>query len=158
MSSVTTERRYKSLFYKFLCTNLFQVVLRLLYTERFLCNTTCMTLICLISSFHTNLKRQNSSDLLRIVSSTFNGESCYDFAIYTFRLVKSYKPFHVRPPLQILRNSSKLFSEAATEVFHKKLTGKHLCWGLFFNKFAGHQSCNFIKAWIKNRLQHKYFL
>ena len=71
MSSVTTERLYKSLFYKFFCTNLSQVVLRRFYTERFLYNTICVTLICLISSFHTNLKRQNSSDLLRIVSSTF---------------------------------------------------------------------------------------
>ena len=71
MSSVTTERLYKSLFYKFFCTNLSQVVLRRLYTERFLCNTIYVTLICLISSFHTNLKRQNSSDLLRIISSTF---------------------------------------------------------------------------------------
>ena len=60
-----------SLFYKFFSTNLSQVVLRRFYTERFLCNTICVTLICLISSFHTNLKRQNSSDLLRIVSSTF---------------------------------------------------------------------------------------
>ena len=60
------------------------------------------------------------TDLLRIVSSTFkcyphlNVENWYDFAIYTFRLVKSYKSFHVRPPLEILRNSSKPFSEAAT--------------------------------------------
>ena len=53
------------------CTNLSQVVLRRFYMERFLCNTICVTLICLISSFHTNLKRRNSSDLLRIVSSTF---------------------------------------------------------------------------------------
>ena len=71
MSSVTTERLDKSHFYKFFCTNLSQVVLRWFYTEQFLCNTICVTLICLISSFHTNLKRQNSSDLLRIVSSTF---------------------------------------------------------------------------------------
>ena len=33
-------------------------------------------------------------------------------------------------------------------------TGKHLCWGLFFNKVAGHQACNF----IKKRLQHRHFL
>ena len=35
MPSVTTERLYKSLFYKFFCTNLCQVVLRRFYTERF---------------------------------------------------------------------------------------------------------------------------
>ena len=114
MSSVTTERLYKSLFYKFFCTNLSQVVLRWFYTERFLCNTICVALICLISSFHTNLKRQNSSDFLRIVSSTFQCRSYHDFAIYTFRLVKSYKSFYVRLPLEILRNSLKPFSGAAT--------------------------------------------
>ena len=38
-------------------TNLSQVVLRRFYMEQFLCNTICMTLICLISSFYTALKR-----------------------------------------------------------------------------------------------------
>ena len=38
MSSVTTERLYRYLFYKFFCTNLSRVVLRRFYTERFLCN------------------------------------------------------------------------------------------------------------------------
>ena len=33
-------------------------------------------------------------------------------------------------------------------------TGIHLSWYLFFRKVADHQSCNF----IKNRLQHIYFL
>ena len=65
MSSVTTERLYKPLFYKFFCKNLSQVVLRWFYTERFLRNTICVILICLISSFNTNLKRQNPSDLLK---------------------------------------------------------------------------------------------
>ena len=57
MSSVTTERFYKSLFYKFFFTNLSQVVLRWFYTEQ-LYNTTCVTLIiiCLISSFHKSEK------------------------------------------------------------------------------------------------------
>ena len=32
-------------------------------------------------------------------------------------------------------------------------TGKHLCWSLFFNKYAGLKACNF----IKKRLQHKFF-
>ena len=45
MSSVTTERLYKSLFYKFFCTNLSQVVLRRFYTERFFCNTICVVLV-----------------------------------------------------------------------------------------------------------------
>ena len=40
----------------------------------------------------------------------------------------------------------------------KTFTGKRLFWGLFFNKVAGHQSCNFIKALIKKRLEHRYFL
>ena len=50
--------------------------------------------------------------------------------------------FHVRPPLEILRNSSKPFSEAAIggvpqKVFFKHFkifTGKHLYWGLFLIK------------------------
>ena len=33
-------------------------------------------------------------------------------------------------------------------------TGKQLCRGLFFEKVAGHQACNF----IKKRLQHRYYL
>ena len=32
-------------------------------------------------------------------------------------------------------------------------TGKHLCWSLFFNKYAGLKACNF----IKKRLQHRFF-
>ena len=32
-------------------------------------------------------------------------------------------------------------------------TGKHLCWGVFFNENANLQSCDF----IKKRLQHKCF-
>ena len=32
-------------------------------------------------------------------------------------------------------------------------TGRHLCWCLFFNEYAGLNACNF----IKNRLQHKFF-
>ena len=72
--------------------------------------------------------------------------------------------FRVRPPLEILRNSLKPFSEAATggapqKVFFKHFkvfTRKHLCWGLFFNKIAGHQSCNFIKTWIKKKEAQKH--
>ena len=33
-------------------------------------------------------------------------------------------------------------------------TGKHLWWGLFFNKVEGHQTCGF----ITKGLQHRYFL
>ena len=55
-----------------------------------------------------------------------------------FRFVKSYKLFHVRPPLEILRNSSKPFSEAAIggvpqKVFFKHFkifTEKHLYWAI----------------------------
>ena len=64
--------------------------------------------------------------------------------------------------LEILRNSSTIFRSSHWRCSIKKavlkhfviFTGKHLCWGLFFNKVAGHQSCNF----IKKRLQHRYFL
>ena len=47
----------------------------------------------------------------------FNAESCHDLAIYSFRLVKSYKSFHVRLPLEILQNHSQ---KQPPEVFHKK--------------------------------------
>ena len=33
-------------------------------------------------------------------------------------------------------------------------TGKHLWWGLFFNKVEGHQTCRF----ITKGLQHRYFV
>ena len=64
--------------------------------------------------------------------------------------------------LQILRNSSANFRSSHRTCSTKKaifkhfviFTGKHLCWGLFFNKVAGFQACNF----VKRRLQHKYFL
>ena len=47
------------------------------------------------------------------------------------------------------------------EVFYKKavlknfsiLTGRHLCWSLFFNQFVVLQVCNF----IKKRFQHRCF-
>ena len=32
-------------------------------------------------------------------------------------------------------------------------TGNHLCWSLFFDKYAGLKACNF----IKKRLQHTFF-
>ena len=63
--------------------------------------------------------------------------------------------------LEILRNSSTIFRSNHQRCSIKKailkhfviLTGKHLCWGLFFNKVASHQACNL----IKKRLQHRYF-
>ena len=47
MFSVATERLYNSLFYKFFCTNLSQVILRRFYTEQFLCNTIRVAPTCL---------------------------------------------------------------------------------------------------------------
>ena len=145
MSSVTTERFYKSLFCKFFCINLSQVVLRWFYTDQFFCSTIWVTLICLISHFIQIWKDRTHPIFWESYHPHFNAESCHNFAIYMFRLIKSYKSFHVRPPLEILRNSSKPFSEAATggvpqKVFFKHFkifTGKHLCWDLFFVKVAG---------------------
>ena len=62
---------------------------------------------------------------------------------------------------EILRNYSTIFRSSHWRCSIKKailkhfviFTGKHLCRGLFFNKVAGHQACNF----IKRRLQHRYF-
>ena len=64
--------------------------------------------------------------------------------------------------LEILRNPSTIFRSSHWKCSTKKailkhfviFTGKHLCWGLFLNKVAGHKACNF----IKKRLQHRYFL
>ena len=63
---------------------------------------------------------------------------------------------------EILRNYSTIFRSSHQRCSIKKailkhfviFTGKRLCRGLFFNKVAGHQACNF----IKKRLQHRYFL
>ena len=63
---------------------------------------------------------------------------------------------------EILRNYSTIFRSSHWRCSIKKailkhfviFTGKHLCRGLFFNKVAGHQLCNF----IKKRLQHRYYL
>ena len=84
----------------------------------------------------------------------FNAENCHDFAIYKFRLVKSYKLFRVGPPLEILQNHSQ---KQPPELFHKKFFSNILRYsqektcvgGLVFNKVAGHQSCSFIKTQIK---------
>ena len=63
---------------------------------------------------------------------------------------------------EILRNYSTIFRSSHRRCSIKKailkhfviFTGKHLCRGLFFNKVAGHQVCNF----VKKRLLHRYFL
>ena len=63
---------------------------------------------------------------------------------------------------EILTNYSTIFRSSHRRCSIKKailkhfviFTGKHLCRGLFFNKVAGHQACNF----IKKRLQHRYYL
>ena len=63
---------------------------------------------------------------------------------------------------EILRNYSTIFRSSHWRCSIKKailkhfviFTGKHLCRGLFLNKVAGHQACNF----IKKRLQRSYFL
>ena len=60
------------------------------------------------------------------------------------------------------RNSSTIFRSSHQRCSIKKaflrhfmmFIGKHLCWGLFFNKVAGYQCCSF----IKKRLQHLCFL
>ena len=94
--------------------------------------------------------------------TNLNATSCYNFAIYTFRLVELYKSFGGIPPLEIPANSSTIFRSSHQRCFIKKaflkhfviFIGKQLCWGHFFNKVTSHQSHNF----IKKRLQHRYFL
>ena len=54
---------------------------------------------------------------------------------------------------------SCLIQKQPPELFVKKdvfktfanLTRKHLCWSLFFNKFAGPKACNFIKKGAQHR-------
>ena len=93
-----------------------------------------MTLIWL--SLHTNLKRQNSSDLLRIYHAHFNAESCHDFSIYTFISVKSYKLF-LQKLLEIAQNHSQ---KQPPEVSHKRFfsnilrySQENICVGVSFS-------------------------
>ena len=91
---------------------------------------------------------------------------CMTHVVNLFIQIWKDRTHPILPLVEILRNSSKPFSEAATggipqKVFFKYFkifTGKHLYWGLFLNKVAGHQSYNFIKTLIKKRLQNRYFL
>ena len=63
---------------------------------------------------------------------------------------------------EILRKYSTIFRTSHQRCSIKKailkhfviFTGKHLSRGLFFNKVADHQACNF----IKKKLQHRHFL
>ena len=95
-------------------------------------------------------------------------------SIYVFHLLNYYKTslqiFLVykffwtnlsQVELEILRNSSTILRSSHQGCSIKKailknvaIVGKHLCWGLFFNKVADHQTC----IVIKKRLQHTYFL
>ena len=111
-----------------------------------------MTLIWLITSY-----KSEKIELIRSFKNCIIHISMQKVATilrFNFRLVKSYKSFRIRLPLEILRNFSKPFSEAATggvpqNVFFKHFkifSGKQLFWGLFFNKVAVHQSFNFIKT------------
>ena len=68
MSSVTTERLYKSLFYKFFCTNLSQVVLSWFYMEQFLWNTICD----LCDSYLFNLFISYKSEKIELIRSFRN--------------------------------------------------------------------------------------
>ena len=70
-----------------------------------------------------------------------------------------YKYFSI---WEILKNYSTIFRSSHWRCSIKKailknfviFTGKYLCRGLFFNKVANHQACNF----IKKRLQHRYYI
>ena len=65
MSSVTTERLYKSLFYKFFYTNLSQVVLRQFFTERFVKYDLC-------DSYLFNLFISYKSEKIELIQSFKN--------------------------------------------------------------------------------------
>ena len=95
---------------------------------------------------------------LRYFMSSITTERLYK----SFSFINSSSKNISQVESEILRNSSTIFRSSHRRRSIKKailkhfviFTGKHLCWGLFFNKVAGHQACNF----IKKRLQHRYFL
>ena len=70
INASTTERLYKSLFYKFFCANLSQVVLRRFYTERFvqydLCNSYLFNLFISYNSEKTELIRSFKNRIIHI--------------------------------------------------------------------------------------------
>ena len=86
----------------------------------------------------------------------------YRMSLQIFLFYKFFCSNISQVELEILRNSSTIFRSSHWRCSIKKailkhfviFTGKHLCWGLFFDKDAGHQACNF----IKKRLQHRCFL
>ena len=86
----------------------------------------------------------------------------YRTSLQIFLFYKFFRTNISQVELEILRNSSTIFRSSHRRCSIKKailkhfviFTGKHLCRGLFFNKVAGHQACNF----IKKRLQHRYYL
>ena len=98
--------------------------------------------------FCTNIS-QVELEILRNSSSIFR---------YTHRRCSNIP----RVKLEILRNFATIVRSSHWRYSRKKailkhfviFTGKHLCWGLFLNKVAGHKACKF----IKKRLQHRYFL
>ena len=77
---------------------------------------------------------------------------------FTFRLIKSCKLFHVRPPLEILRNVQKNhFQKQPPEVFHKKFFSNILrylqentCVGIsILLKLQANSLLTLIKHWLK---------
>ena len=90
----------------------------------------------------------------------------YSF-VFRFLFYKFFCTNLSKVELEILRNSSTIFRSSHGSCSIKKailtnfviFTGKHLCWGLFFDKVAGLQASNFQACnFIKKRLQHRYYL
>ena len=78
-----------------------------------------MTLIWLISSYKSEKIELIWSFKNHIIHVSI--QKVAKVSQFTFRLVKSYKLFSVRPPLEILRNFQKNhFQKQPPEVFHKK--------------------------------------
>ena len=87
--------------------------------------------------------------------------SCLHLLHNIFRNLSSLwiLPYKYFSSWEILRNYSTIFRSSHRRCFIKKailkhfviFTGKHRYRGLFFNKVAGHQACNFIKKRFQNR-------
>ena len=86
---------------------------------------------------------------LRYFMSSFTIERLYE----SFSFINSSVKIS-QVELKIFRNSSTIFRRRHRTCSMKKpilkhfviFTGKHLCWGLFFNQIAGHETCGLFFA------------
>ena len=83
----------------------------------------------------------------------YNAFQIHRWAIFLGGITNSNKIFRkVNPFMNNGKSScSQMFFKVGVLKNFTNLTGKNLCWGLFFNKVAGVTTCNFIKKRLKHR-------